>query len=258
MQGRTYRYFEGEPLYPFGHGLSYTRFEYSHLDIDRTRAGAADTVHATVSVKNIGSRAGDEVVQLYVHALDPKRARARQELRGFERITLAPGETRRVSFDVIPLRDLAYYDIERKDYAVDNGRYEIQLGASSRDIRLRTSFAVTGDAGSAAASATGGGRAAFDNHCRTCHSLQAGDNRLGPSLHGIVGAKAGAQPGYASYSQSLVTAGMTWDETSLDRFITDPERVIPNNNMKPFKGITDESIRRAIVAFLKSGGNTTK
>jgi cytochrome c len=100
---------------------------------------------------------------------------------------------------------------------------------------------------------TGSGQAAFNNHCRTCHTVKEGDNRLGPSLHGIVGAKAGANSAYPNYSQAMKTAGVTWDEATLDRFIADPEAVIPNNNMKPFKGIPDAAVRKAIVAHMKSG-----
>jgi cytochrome c len=99
----------------------------------------------------------------------------------------------------------------------------------------------------------GSGQAAFNNQCRTCHSVKEGDNRLGPSLHRIVGAKAGAGSGYPSYSQAMKTAGVQWDEATLDRFIADPEAVIPNNNMKPFKGIPDAAVRKAIVEYLKSG-----
>src|SRR5690606_39368936 len=73
MAGRTYRYFEGEPLYPFGHGLSYTRFEYGQVSLDRDSVTADGSVTATVTVRNSGARAGDEVVQLYLRPLDPKR-----------------------------------------------------------------------------------------------------------------------------------------------------------------------------------------
>ena len=95
-------------------------------------------------------------------------------------------------------------------------------------------------------------QAAFNNHCRTCHSTRKDDDRLGPSLHGIVGAKAGASPGYAAYSHGLTNSGIVWDEVTLDRFIADPEAVVPNNNMKPFKGIADPAVRRKIIEFLKS------
>lgn len=143
MQGRTYRYFEGTPLYAFGHGLSYTRFEYSDLKLDRATAAPNDVVKVSLKVKNTGARAGDEVVQLYLHPLDPKRPRAARELRGAERFALKPGEQRTVSFTLRPDRDLTYYDVEKQAYAVDPGKYEVQLGASSADIRLRKSFAVS-------------------------------------------------------------------------------------------------------------------
>jgi cytochrome c len=104
------------------------------------------------------------------------------------------------------------------------------------------------------ASAPGGGsdKAAFNNHCRTCHSAKEGDNRLGPSLAGIIGAKAGTRPGYANYSGAMKGAGITWDEATLDRFIANPDEVVPNNNMKPFKGVPDAAVRKRIIAAMKS------
>jgi len=143
MRNRTYRYFAGQPLYPFGHGLSYTRFEYSGLTLDQTAVAADGTVQATVTVKNVGKRAGDEVVQMYLEPLDPRRVRARKELRGIERVTLEPGQSRRVSFTVKPDRDLTIYDDARKAYAVDPGRFEVQIGASSADIRAKAIMTVT-------------------------------------------------------------------------------------------------------------------
>lgn len=114
MRGRTYRYFAGEPLYPFGYGLSYTRFEYSGLQVDRSRVAESGTVNVSVNVKNAGARAGDEVVQLYAKPMGPHQLRALKDLRGIERITLQPGESRRVSFALVPKRDLTYYDEQRK------------------------------------------------------------------------------------------------------------------------------------------------
>jgi cytochrome c len=105
------------------------------------------------------------------------------------------------------------------------------------------------------ASATGDeGQVAFNNHCRTCHSLKQDDNRLGPTLYRILGAKAGNAPGYVSYSQGLVRSGIVWDEKTLEEFIANPDAVIPTNNMKPYKGITDKTVRAQIVRFLKSQG----
>jgi len=143
MRNRTYRYFTGEPLYPFGHGLSYTTFAYSGLKLDRTKATATQPVKATVQVQNTGKRAGDEVVQLYLHPVDPKVERARKELRGFQRVHLEPGESREVSFTITPANDLRTWDESRDAYTVDPGAYEVQVGASSADVRVKKTLTVT-------------------------------------------------------------------------------------------------------------------
>ncbi|MFA5958868.1 cytochrome c family protein [Hyphomicrobium sp.] len=95
------------------------------------------------------------------------------------------------------------------------------------------------------------GPEAFNNHCRTCHSRKEGDNRLGPTLHGIVGRKAGSASGF-SYSEAVKSSGVTWDEASLDKFLTNPNGFLPNNNMKPFSGIADAETRTQIIDFLKT------
>ncbi|HET6897331.1 MAG TPA: glycoside hydrolase family 3 C-terminal domain-containing protein, partial [Vicinamibacteria bacterium] len=136
MKGRTYRYFHGDPLYPFGHGLSYTRFEYSDLRVDRPRVGARETATVSVRVKNVGARAGDEVVQLYARSLATKVPEVNKDLRGFARVPLAPGEQRVVTFELTPATALTHYDAGAKGLAVAPGDYEIQVGASSHDIRL--------------------------------------------------------------------------------------------------------------------------
>jgi cytochrome c len=112
----------------------------------------------------------------------------------------------------------------------------------------------------AAITATRGAQAAdpqmaFNNACRTCHSMKEGDNRLGPSLAGVVGRKAGTLPGYA-YSPSMQNSGVTWDEATLDRFIANPDQVVGGNKMKPFTSISDETQRKDIIAFLKSISGT--
>lgn len=96
------------------------------------------------------------------------------------------------------------------------------------------------------------GQVAFNTHCRTCHSTKEGDNRLGPSLHNIYGSKAGGSAGYSNYSQGIASSGIAWDEANLDRFIANPDQVVANNNMKPYKGIGDEAVRKQIIEFLKS------
>jgi beta-glucosidase len=142
MEGRTYRYFRGEPLYPFGYGLSYTQFAYSDLQLDRDKASPAERIKVTLKVKNTGARAGDEVVQLYLKPLHAAHARVNEALRGFQRIHLQPGEERVVSFDISPEADLKYYDDVHHAYAVDAGSYRVQIGASSADIRLAKDFVV--------------------------------------------------------------------------------------------------------------------
>lgn len=103
----------------------------------------------------------------------------------------------------------------------------------------------------APAAAADDGKLAFNSHCRTCHSTNEGDHRQGPSLHGIFGAEAGSSD-YPNFSSSLSNSGVTWDEKTLDRFIANPEQLIPGNNMKPYSGISDKAEREKIVEFLKS------
>lgn len=97
------------------------------------------------------------------------------------------------------------------------------------------------------------GELAFNNRCRTCHSVREGDNRMGPSLHGIVGAKAGSSKG-ATYSQALQSSGIVWDEAKLDAFIENPDAVVPGNNMKPYGGLPNPEERKQIIEYLKSTG----
>jgi cytochrome c len=92
---------------------------------------------------------------------------------------------------------------------------------------------------------------AFNNHCRTCHVTDEGDNRLGPSLHQIIGREAGSAPDFA-YSSAMADADIVWDEETLDSYIENPEAVVPGNNMKPYAGITDPEERAKIIAHLKA------
>ncbi len=95
------------------------------------------------------------------------------------------------------------------------------------------------------------GQVAFNNACRTCHSFKPDDNRLGPTLHGIVGRKAGSIEGFA-FSPSMKSSGVTWDEATLDKFISDPNQVVSGNKMQPFGGIADAGERKKIVDYLKT------
>jgi beta-glucosidase len=132
--GRTYMYFTGDVTYPFGYGLSYSDFTYSHLRVDRTTADANATLHVTADVTNDGSRAGATVPQLYVSTpFEPASAqRPIKRLAAFQKVTVAPHRTARVGFTV-PVRDFAFYDEAAKKYAVDPGTYELRLGTSSAD-----------------------------------------------------------------------------------------------------------------------------
>ncbi len=143
-KGRTYMYFKGEPLYPFGFGLSYATFEYSNLRGSAASIRGTDTILVSVDVKNAGSRLGDEVVQLYTQHLGSAVERPAKQLRGFQRVTLKPGETRTVR---IPLAgsDLAYWDVAAQRWVVETGQVRLLVGASSADIRLERIIDVKGD-----------------------------------------------------------------------------------------------------------------
>jgi len=98
------------------------------------------------------------------------------------------------------------------------------------------------------------GQIAFNNACRTCHTTREGDHRLGPSLHQVIGRKAGSLGDYRNYSESMKKAELIWDKSNLDRFIASPDAVVPGNNMKPFGGIASAEERAKIVEFLESAG----
>ena len=100
---------------------------------------------------------------------------------------------------------------------------------------------------------TDSGQLLYNNACRTCHTLREGDNRLGPNLHRIIGRKAGSLADYG-YSSSLKNADLVWDKGTLDRFIANPDQVVPGNNMKPYSGLTSAEDRAQIVAFLETSG----
>ena len=133
-KGFTYMYFDGDVDWAFGHGLSYTTFDYSNLRITGTIPAGPITVAA--DVRNAGKRAGDEVVQLYVRDVEASVKRPKKQLMGFERITLRPGEMRTVSFTLPPER-LAFWDQQQKAWTVEPGAFEIMVGSSSADVRLR-------------------------------------------------------------------------------------------------------------------------
>ena len=137
--GRTYMYAKQKPLYPFGYGLSYTTFRYSHLTTSTPTVTGATQV--SVDVTNTGTRAGDEVVQLYVTHQDSKVARPIEALKGFQRVHLDPGQTKTITMP-LPNTLLAYWDDAAHTMTIEPDHVELRIGASSADIRLRKVLAV--------------------------------------------------------------------------------------------------------------------
>lgn len=141
-----YRYYDKKKLavrYPFGHGLSYTQFTYNELTVEKDSVTEGKEVTVTCKVKNSGKTAGAEVVQLYVGETSPNVARPVRELKGFGKVMLAPGEEKTVSFS-LNSRSFAYYEPRIHDWFVESGKYVIEVGSSSRDIRLVKEISVTG------------------------------------------------------------------------------------------------------------------
>lgn len=138
---RYYDYKAIEPLFPFGAGLSYTDFEYGPVQM-QPRAKAGENLSVTVAIKNIGFRAGKEVVQVYVSDLESTLPRPVKELKGFAKVELNPGETKTVNFVLNP-RAFSYYDPYLRQWVAEPGEFEILIGSSSRDIRARGKVELT-------------------------------------------------------------------------------------------------------------------
>ena len=135
-KGFTYMYLNDKPLFAFGHGLSYTEFRYCNLQVSPKQIPTDGKVIVSVDVENVGKLAGDEVVQLYVHDVECSLKRPSKELRGFERISLKPSEKQTVTFTV-PGEKLAFYDVKTHDFLVEPGLFDILVGSSSEDIRVK-------------------------------------------------------------------------------------------------------------------------
>ena len=134
-----YRFYDSvgkDVLFPFGHGLSYTQFEYSDLIFDRQDIRDPESLVISFKVKNIGNRAGKEIAQVYIRPLNPTPFRPVSELKGFEKVKLEPGEEKEVKIN-LDRRAFAYFNTDLKDWHVESGTYQILIGASSRDIRLQ-------------------------------------------------------------------------------------------------------------------------
>jgi len=141
-KGFTYLYFKGVPLYAFGHGLSYTQFKYSNLKLSQERTNTTGEVSVSFDLQNTGSRAGSEVAQMYVHQVKSNVVQPIKSLRGFQRVVLEPGETKRVTI-TLPATQLSYFDVSSHKFIVAPGMFNIMIGSSSDDIRLRTALEIT-------------------------------------------------------------------------------------------------------------------
>ncbi|QQZ58604.1 glycoside hydrolase family 3 C-terminal domain-containing protein [Paenibacillus sonchi] len=142
---RTYMYFDGEPLYPFGHGLTYAQVAYRNLSLAEGDLQPDGMINLSVEVKNTSTVDSDEVVQLYIRALSSRVKRPLKQLKGFQKIHLAAGQSRTVAF-TLPVAELAFWDVTRELYCVETGEYEIMIGRSSGDIQLTGRVHVQGDA----------------------------------------------------------------------------------------------------------------
>ena len=136
----TYLYYKGKPLYLFGYGLSYARFEYSDLEV----TGYEDSINISFDVRNVSDIGGDEVVQVYFRAEDPSVKRPLKQLTAFARVHIECGQTQHIEFD-ISKSELRFYDVSRERFAVEQGRYTFMAGASSEDIRLTKTINVSGE-----------------------------------------------------------------------------------------------------------------
>lgn len=140
-----YRYYDSfnvEPLFPFGHGLSYTEFEISDLKLSNDKLQIDEEIVLEVNVKNTGKSAGKEVVQLYINDVESSVERPNKELKGFEKVSLAPGESKKVEFR-INTKQLSFYDIETRKFKAEHGKFTALIGTSSKDIKQKKEFILT-------------------------------------------------------------------------------------------------------------------
>ena len=140
-KGFTYMYFKGVPLYAFGHGLSYTRFDYSGLKLSSASSSPTRTVQISFDIKNVGDREGADVAQLYTHQEQSFTYQPIESLRAFKRVDLQPGEMTHVQFS-LPIAQLSFYDVRTKGFHVEPGAFDILIGSASDEIRLRSHLQV--------------------------------------------------------------------------------------------------------------------
>jgi beta-glucosidase len=142
--GTTYQYFPGKTLFPFGHGLSYSGFEYSHFIIDKKEAAENETVNVSFKLKNTGPVPAEEVPQMYVTISGSMFRRPLKSLKGFTRLALKPGEEQVVSF-CLPVNEMAVWDVHQNRFFTETCYCTVMIGASSEDIRLSGGFEIHGE-----------------------------------------------------------------------------------------------------------------
>jgi len=135
MEGRTYKYFRGEALYPFGYGLSYSEFEYAGLQVYPD----SEIIKINVNIRNTGDFSGEEVIQVYAKKINPTVSQPIKKLIGMKRVNLLKGETKAIELNLNP-EWFKYWNVEKQEYIIEPGEYEIQVGSSSEDIRIRESI----------------------------------------------------------------------------------------------------------------------
>lgn len=140
----TYMYFDGKPLYPFGHGLTYSDFTYMNMLVDQSSYQPHETINIEVEIENTGEMVSDEVVQLYVSGHKSRVKTPIKRLKGLSRINLQPGQSRKVSFQV-PVSELAIWDVSRDRFCVESGEYRLLIGSSSEDIRMESNLQIEGE-----------------------------------------------------------------------------------------------------------------
>ncbi|MBN2520150.1 MAG: glycoside hydrolase family 3 C-terminal domain-containing protein, partial [Bacteroidales bacterium] len=138
---RTYMYFDQPVLYPFGHGLSYTQFEYSNLKFSSDKIKRDSEIEIQFEIQNVGELKGDEVAQIYAHSNTASIIVPINQLKRFQRLTLSPGEKRTLTFK-IPASEFSFYDNKTNDFKTEPGQWEIQIGSSCTDIRLKKTFTI--------------------------------------------------------------------------------------------------------------------
>ncbi|MBQ8930802.1 MAG: fibronectin type III-like domain-contianing protein, partial [Ruminiclostridium sp.] len=225
-----YRYYDTKEmnvLYPFGHGLSYTSYEYSDLELSQSSITDKDTLTVSVTITNTGNMAGKEIVQLYVCDKTGYEFRPLKELKGFEKVELQPGESKEVIF-TLDSRSFSYYNEAMKDWFAASGKYEILIGKSSRDIQLK---------------------AEIDFRATKKIPFVAHENTVfGEFMDYPEGKEA------LEILRPLVSEGLLGGQHVDDVMLKNMAEAMPLRQIRSFGGISDETMKKAIDSLNKNFG----